>query len=586
MKRGEMHAQKILPFVMLVVALFVSAACATTTPETAPPAVAPTIPTAPKVLRIVGGAFPDVLDPQKSSLATEIAVLKLCYEGITALDAKGNIGTGAADKWEISKDGTSMTFHIREGLKRADGMPMNASDYEYALKREVDPRITGKMYADTFRDVKGAAELIAQEGTKIADADLTKLYANYGVQADDARRELTVTFKYPVGFWDYIAYLWATYPTDKQSAESIPEWWTKPQGHKCNGYYQIKTIEEGKRIVFEANPNYWRGKPKIDRIEMTYVTDEVQAFTAYTKGEFDEVYVTSATLAQVESDAQLKGELYRYPAASTVMISFNNSRKPFDDKNVRVAFSQALDREGWIRDVQKGIGKPYTRWIPPGVPGAQLDKPGAPATDPKAAVETLIKAGYGKPDGKTIDCAKLGELKITYGANAQNNLRFQFLAANFGRVFNCPVTLDPVDATTLAGLMKDVKTNPAIARTGWVQDYPHPQNWLSVFWKCSAAFAKRSAYCNPELDALMLKADQTTNFAQAIKLYQQAEDMLLSDVPGVPLFYAERLFLLKPYVIGPQDHPSSSDTNWIGESGPISTYDIDLARVPDTYPKK
>lgn len=580
----------LLVMIALVVAIF-AAACAAPTP---PPAPAPTSGAAPqppraggvKVLRLGRATYPDVLDPQKSSYGIEIEVLKLCYEGLTAIDAKGNIGPGAADKYELSKDGTSMTFHIREGLKRADGTPMNASDYEYSLKREVDPRVLGKQYTDIVHDVKGADPLIDAEGKKLTDDELNKMYAAYGVKGDDSTRTLTVTFTQPVGFWHYIAYTWVTYPSFKKSVDAAPDnWWTKAESHNCNGPYKIKSIEEGKRIVYEANPNYWRGKPKIDRVEATYITDEAQRFEAYKKGEFDEVDVTPETLAQVNSDPKLQAEFVRYPAAITTNLAFNNARKPFDDKNVRIAFSQAVDREGWVRDVSKGIGKPYTRWIPPGVPGAQPAKPGVPATDPKAAVETLIKNGYGTADGKKVDCTKLGELKITYGATAQNHARFQFLAGNFVRVFNCPITLDPVDPTVATALTKDPKTNPQIARQGWIEDYPHPQNWLSVYWKC-AAFAKRYSYCNKDLDALMSKADATLDFNESIKLYQQAEDLLLSDVPGAPMNYSENLYLIKPYLTGLKDNPSSSDAEWAGEWGPVWTYDVDLSKVPDSYPKQ
>jgi len=530
--------------------------------------------------------YPDVIDPQKSSYGIEIEMLKLCYEGLTAIDAKGNIGPGSADTYKLSADGKSMVFHIREGLKRADGTAMNASDFEYSLKREVDPRVIGKQYTDIVHDVAGADDLIAKEGEKITDADLQKLYSAYGVKADDSKRELTVSFSAPIGFWHYIAYTWVTYSPDKKKVDAAPDnWWNKADGHNCYGPYTVKSIEEGKRIVYQANPNYWRGKPKIDRIEATYVTDDVQRFEAYKKGEFDEIDVTNTYLDQINADATLKSQMVRYPAAITTNLAFNNTRKPFDDKNVRIAFSQAVDRVGWVRDVSKGIGAPYTRWIPPGVPGAQADKPGVPATDAAAAVQTLIKNGYGTADGKKIDCAKLGELKITYGASAANHARFQFLAGNFVKVFNCAITLDPVDPTVATALTKDPKTNPQIARQGWIEDYPHPQNWLSVYWKC-AAFAKRYGYCNKDLDALMAKADQTLDFDASIKLYQQAEDMLLADVPGAPMNYSENLYLIKPYLSGLKENPSSSDAEWAGEWGPVWNYTVDLTKVPDSYPKQ
>ncbi len=580
--------------IVLALAIFVAACAAPAAPTAVPAPVQPTTgaapqpprPSGPQVLRLGRGTYPDVLDPQKSSYGIEIEVLKLCYEGLTAIDAKGNIGPGAADKYELAKDGKSMVFHIRDGLKRKDGTAMNASDYEYSLKREVDPRVTGKQYTDIVHDVKGADALIELEGKKLTDAELAKLYGDYGVKADDSKRELTVSFDAPIGFWHYIAYTWVTYPSEKKKVDAAPDnWWNKADGHNCNGPFYIQSIEEGKRIVYAANPNYWRGKPKLDRVEATYITDEIQLFEAYKKGEFDEIGVTSAFLDQVNADATLKAQMVRYPAAITTNLAFNNARKPFDDKNVRIAFSQAVDREGWVRDVGKGIGQSYTRWIPPGVPGAQADKPGVPKTDAKAAVDTLIKNGYGTADGKKVDCAKLGELKITYGASAANHARFQFLAGNFVKVFNCALTLDPVDPTVYTALTKDPKTNPQIARQGWIEDYPHPQNWLSVYWKC-AAFAKRYGYCNKDLDALMAKADQTLDFNESIKLYQQAEDLLLSDVPGAPMNYSENIYLIKPYLNGLKDNPSSSDAEWAGEWGPVWTYTVDLTKVPDSYPKQ
>ena len=108
-------------------------------------------------------------------------------------------------------------------------------------------------------------------------------------------------------------------------------------------------------------------------------------------------------------------------------------------------------------------------------------------------------------------------------------------------------------------MTKDPKTYPQISRQGWIQDYPHPQNWLSVYWNSTASFAKRTSYANKDLDALMTKADATTNFDEAIKLYQQAEDLMLKDVPFAFSNYTETLYIVKPYVSGLKENPSSSD---------------------------
>lgn len=545
--------------------------------------VVPNLPNA-QVLRLGRSGYPDVLDPQKLSTGTEIEVVRLCYEGLLSIDAKSNIGPGSADTYRLAPDGKSMVFHIREGLVRADGTPLNASDFEYALKREVDPRITGKQYTDIVNDVAGATALADDEGQRLSDTDLAKLYSAYGVRADDGKRELTVTFTQPIGYWQYVAFTWVTFSPDKKRVDAAPDnWWTKAEGHNCYGPFNIKSIEDGKRITYEANPTYWRGRPKLDRIETTYVADDLQRLEAYKKGEFDEIDITTTTLAQAQSDPVLSQELVRYPAARTIILAFNNARKPFDDKNVRVAFSQAFDREGWVRDVLKGIGTPSTRWIPPGVPAAQPIK--IANYDPQTAIDTLIKNGYGSSDGKKIDCAKLGSVKLTFAASPVNTERFQFLSANFNRVFGCPITLEPLDSTVYVGLTRDAKTAPQISRQGWIENYPHPKDWLSTFWKCNG-FARRFGYCNKDLDLQLNKADQTTDFDQSLKEYMKAEDMVLADAPAIFANHSENVYLTKPYILGLRDNLSSFDFEWAGEWGPIWTYQIDLAKVPESYPRK
>ena len=559
---------------------------------TSAPTVAPTkaAPSGVKVLRLGRSVFPDVLDPQKSSYGNEIEVLRLAYEGLVSIDEKGNIGPGGADKWETSEDGTRMTFHIRDGLKRFDGTPITAKDYEYALKREVDPSVPDRLYPSILYDIKGAEELDKFDVTKGSKADLDKLWADYGVKATD-HSTLVVTFKHPIGFWQYIAYTWVTYPTDQKQVDKDPDsWWTKPEGHNGNGPFKIKSIDLGKKIVFVANENYWRGRPKLDRIEMIYNTDSTIILDAYKKGAVDmDANVAPEDLNTINSDTTLRSDLLRYPAAVTTGLAFNESKKPFNDVHVRKAFSAAFDREGFIRDVLKGVGKPYTRWIPPGVPGAQPDKPGVPGYDPKAAVKLLTDNGYATKDSTAakpkVDCVKLGQIKLTYGASPLATARSQWIAASFENVFECPITLDPVDATVFTALTKKVETNPQISRQAWIGDYPHPQSWLSVYWTCNA-FAARFGYCNKEFDKLTQQADQELDLEKGITLYQKAEDILTQDVPFAFGYYGENMYLVKPWVIGPKDHTGSGDAEWAGEWGPIWTYDIDLSHVPSNYPSQ
>jgi oligopeptide transport system substrate-binding protein len=305
---------------------------------------------------------------------------------------------------------------------------------------------------------------------------------------------------------------------------------------------------------------------------------------AYKNGEIDlDAAVSPDLTPQIMSDT-LKDDFHVYDGARTYALAFNNTLKPFNDRIVRTAFSQALDRAGFVNDVLLGAGEPTTRWIPAGVPGNQADKPGVPASDAQAAVKTLVDNGYGTADGK-VDCAKLGEIKFTYSDTTANKQQVEYIAKNLQNVFGCPITPNPVPPMQFTVLVRDVKTNPQLSLQNWVEDFPHPQNWLSTYWTCGS-FAKRYGYCNVFVDQLLKQANATVDFEAAAKLYQQAEDLIVADVPGAFMYNPKNLQLVKPYVFGPAENVSARDAGWIGQWGPFTQYDIDLANVPPSYPKQ
>lgn len=555
-----------------------------------------------KVLRIGEDIYPDILDPQKASFVNEIAALSLAYEGLTRIDANGQATPAAADRWTVSEDGLVVNVHIRDGLTRADGTPITAHDFEYALRRAVDPTVPGKQYVSLLFDLYGARELAALAPDAPAD-EIEAAFANYGVQAlDDSTLELT--FVKPVAsYWLYIASMPVFYPVERAAVEANPEnWWQTPEGHNGNGPFKFASISGTEsltetnplsiteKITFQANENYWRGRPKLDRIEVSYDPDNQAVLQAYQAGELD----INASLAPeqaptVISDTNIVSEFLKYPAAQTVALAFNNTRKPFDDRNVRIAFSQAIDRRAFIESELDGVGRPYTRWIPPDVPGNQASEPGVPDSDASAAVNMLVSNGYAAADSTAenpkVDCAKLGEIKFTYPDSPINKHRADTITANLTQVLGCPILPNPVAGTEFTSLTKDVSTNPQMSLQRWVQDYPHPQNWLSTYWTCGA-FSARYGYCNLFLDQILAQADAESDFDKAIVLYQLAEDLLIQDVPGAFMYNPENLQLVKPYLIGPQQNLSSQDAGWAGQYGPVWEYDVDLTKVPASYPKE
>jgi oligopeptide transport system substrate-binding protein len=553
----------------------------TTTPATpipTPTKPGPTPIPRPQVLRINLGARPDLLDPQRASTHNEIAVLQLAYEGLTRLDEKGKVLPGAADSWDFRDGGKSLAFHLRDGLKRMDGVALTAKDFEFAYRYALDPRV-GADSASFLDDVRGAIASYALDPKSKPD-DIDKALNNIGVKAIDDQT-LVVTFDQPTGYFPTIAATWIGYPSDKGKVDGDPDaWWAKAEHHNGNGPFKISEIQDNV-IKLVPNENYWGDKPKLERIEF-YWQSETDAIASYRRGELDIVHLSTDSFLTVQADNALNKELVRTPAARVTYLGFNVKKAPFTDKNVRRAFSHALDREGFVREVLRGVGKPYVSWIPPGVPGYD-ESALAPGYDPATAVKLLIDNGYGTADKKKVDCNKLGTIKLSYSNTPRTQMLFSFIAANFTRIFACPVLLDPVEPNAYPVYVRDPKTTPQLFLIPWESEYPHPQNWLFL-QMCKGVYAQRIGYCNHDFDTALTAANQELDYSKAIEKYQAAQKIFIGDAAAAFLWDNENTYLVKPYVLRVRDHSSTSDWVWLGQNGPVTTYSIDTTRVSANYP--
>jgi oligopeptide transport system substrate-binding protein len=280
----------------------------------------------------------------------------------------------------------------------------------------------------------------------------------------------------------------------------------------------------------------------------------------------------------IEADPDLKAQHVTYAGSCTTILKFSQHPtwsgmdNPFADPKVREAFALAYDAEGWVHDVDGDLSSVTYTWIPPGYPGYDATSP--LKYDVEAAKATLAAAS--EPFNSAEKLNALG-LKVTFADSPRNRQRYEWLAASYQSSLGVNLTLDPIDATTMTALTKDPNTFPLISRQGWCADYPDPQNWLSVYWRSDTTFAQRAGYNNPQFDELVNQADVETDPAKRADLYAQAQQLMLSDIPGGFGVNSLNHYLVKPWVMGYQTTPQ--DGTYPGDVIPW-TITIDTSMVP------
>lgn len=538
--------------------------------------------TARKMLRINLGAYPDIIDPQKSSFSNEIAMLSLMYEGLTRFDEKLNTVPGSAEKWEYSKDATELTFTLRKGLKYSDGSLLNARRFEYAILRNINPATNGE-YRTITDEIAGAEAWRENSNAAAAEKDAAKkkdledkaakseAAARASVQALDASGQpckdyaaadcLTLKIKLgkPAPYFHTIMGMWVTFPAKEENiVAGKDQWWNSSKFQVGNGSYVLKSLDPFVRAIYMPNPNYYRGVGKVD-IEMSFITDSAVYFQAYKNNEFDVIPLAAEDLKTARADAVLAKEVNIYPGSCTQALFMHNLKEPFTDPKVREAFAYALKRDDYVAEVLRGLGSPALSWIPKGYPGYQEGETRF-GFNMDAAKKAIAESKYGSVD-------KLPKITAQFSDTPRNRVRWEWIAAKYKENLGVSIELKPVEPTAYSALTKDQKTAPQMYLLGWCADYPDPQNWLSVYWK-TGAFGERIGYGNKEFDALVNEADTQVDAARRAELYKKAQDMLVSQQPIAFFYNTVNSYLIKPGVQGMKFTPQ--DASWPGYIDPLS----------------
>ena len=503
------------------------------------------------------GPNPETLDPALNAAVDGGNTLITIEEPLLIIDENNEVKPGQAESYEVSDDGLTWTFHMRDGLKWSDGSDLTAADFEYSFKRLASPD-TAAPYAETvvgmidgYQDAIGNPD---EDGNTTTDPDWDAL----NVHASEDGKTLTVQLSYPCSYFDKLASFVATSPVQQATVEANGDaWCTEPDTYVCNGPYMITEWTPSERIVLSKNPYYVGGwdssKIVSDTITLLLLEDSSASYAAYNSGEAQLVKDVPTDEIPSLTRAEDGGDFYLDEIMGTYYISLNDQEEPFTDVRVRKALSLAIDRDYVANTIMQGIYTPATALVGPGIVdenGYFMDNAngGEPyisddyAANLEEAKSLLAEAGY--PDGE-------GFPTITYSANdAGYHIPVAEYVQQAWGDLGITVNIDKVEWSSFLPMRRAGDYD--ISRNGWSMDYNDPSNMLELFTTNNGN--NDGKYANPEFDQVIEDsrvADKTTHFE---KLHE-AEDILMNDAACIPVAYYNDFWLQSPSLKGTWHSP-------------------------------
>jgi oligopeptide transport system substrate-binding protein len=490
-----------------------------------------------QTLRVNIVTEPNSLDPGQEQYSYEGSIGGMISEPL--LHVKPDLSDAVpatAASYTVSSDGLTWTFKIRSNAKWSDGKPVTGADFVYAWQRILDPRLAAS-YADPFFDgtVAGAADYANLDATKDA-AKIPAFLSGLGLSAPDAST-FVVKLQAPTPYFKWIASLWMSAPVRKDVVDQYgsDKWATSPTSLITNGPYKVSEMVSKDHITLVPNTNYWGGQPTVTKIINYEISDDNQAYAKYLNGELDEVNVPLANTDLVKNDPKLSKEIKFVPQLTLFWMDFNTRKAPFNNKQARLAFSKAVDRNALTTNVLKGRSSPAPYFIPKGMNGYRPDLGSTQAFDAGSAKAMLTQA-VGDPSKITIDF-----LIRNSTANKQIG---EFIADQLQTNLGVKVNQVVIDSKTVTTRLR--AHNYQLYVGGWGADYPDDQDWFDIWMTGSGNVF--GGWSNADYDALVKKADTEPDAKKRQDYYDQAQKILIDEAGGGFLYQRNYMFLVKPYV--------------------------------------
>lgn len=486
-------------------------------------------PVAAQTLERGNGPEPSTLDAHKCPEVACGNILRDLYEGLVTKDGKGNLIPGMAERWEVSADGRTWTFHLRENLRWSNGEPLTSNDIVKSFQRAFTP-VTAAPFAEHFEAIENAGEIMRGE----------KPPTSLGVTSPNPRT-ISIHLKRSAALLQLLT-LPTAYPVYLPGIERFSAQHTRPGNLVSNGAYRLQEWTPQSFVMLVLNLNF--REPASIRSVRYHVTED--ASSELKRFESGGLHITETLPPQ--SLPALKKKFGRQlrisPYLGSFWFGFNLTQPPLkNNRALREALSLAIDRDKLTRYVTGFGEQPAYALVPPGTADylpVALKWSKIPQTQREnLARQKLHEAG--------IDKNKTLEIELRYNTSTPHRRLSLAVAAMWRDVLGIKVRLRNEEWKVFVNNRKQ-KTITQVFRGGWIADVNDPRNFLSNFQ--SGNVVNWSGYNDKQYDALMQQADQASTQRQRAALMQQAEIRLLSEHAVMPVYFYVSKHLVSPQVQG------------------------------------
>lgn len=478
---------------------------------------------------------PETLDPVMAEFEWSTRVIDQLFCGLVDLTPELDVVPNVAYSWDVLEAGHKYVFHLRDDVKWSDGTPVTAGDFEYAWKRALQPAYNLSL-TDLLEDIKGAKAFHRGETSNPDDVAIWAL--------DEFT--LVVELDEPNGYFLYL--IPQFFPMPRHVIDAHGEAWAEPGNIVTNGPFILDAWLSGQSMILSRNPRYHDSfTGNIHRVELCLIPSMLAQLSLYDAGSLDLFDIWTLPLQERDrARQQHAAEYISLPELSTFFLVFDVSQPPFNDVRVRRAIALATDKEKLANVIMRGCVAPATGGlIPPGMP-AHSSGIGLPF-DPDRAKQLLVEAGYfngNVQEYSSVDAILPRGALIPYS----DSLRKQWM-----ETLGVDIRWQAVELASFSNRVKGQL--PGMFLMGWMPDCPDPGSLLRANRIQQYTHWRSERFAN-----LVEKAGQTTDQADRMYLYREADRLLIEEASVVPLTYGRSLQLVKPWV---KNYSTSPITRWL-----------------------